>query len=52
MPLKSGKSKATFNNNVSEMVKAGHPLPQALAAAYSKKGESPKKKAVAKRKKR
>lgn len=42
MPLKSGKSKATFSHNVSEMVKAGHPLAQALAASYQKKGEKKK----------
>jgi hypothetical protein len=46
MPLKAGKSKAVFSHNVSEMVKAGHPLAQALAASYAKKGEKqiPKKK--------
>lgn len=44
MPLKSGKSKETFSNNVAEMVKAGHPLAQALAASYAKKGEKSNKK--------
>lgn len=44
MPLKAGKSKATFSHNVAEMVKAGHPLAQALAASYQKKGEAPKSK--------
>jgi hypothetical protein len=34
MPLKKGKSKETFKSNVREMVKAGHPQKQALAAAY------------------
>ena len=50
MPLKAGKSKATFSHNVAEMVKAGHPLPQALAASYQKKGEAPKKKPKGKKK--
>lgn len=49
MPLKSGKSKAVFSKNVSEMVKAGHPLAQALAASYAKKGEK-KTKSKGKRK--
>lgn len=33
MPLKKGPSKRTFRTNVSEMVRAGHPEKQALAAA-------------------
>lgn len=40
MPLKHGKSQATFSSNVSEMVKAGHPQKQALAAAYRTQLES------------
>lgn len=40
MPLAKGSSNETFENNVSEMVKAGHPINQALAAAYSKQRES------------
>ena len=40
MPLKAGKSRATFSQNVSEMVKAGHPQMQALAASYRKARES------------
>jgi hypothetical protein len=39
MPLTKSKSKQAFKSNVSEMVKAGHPVKQALAAAYSIKGE-------------
>lgn len=40
MPLISGSSNKAFENNVAEMVKAGHPLNQALAAAYSKQRKS------------
>jgi hypothetical protein len=44
MPLKKGKSQATFKSNVREMIKSGHPKKQALAAAYSqKRSSSPKK---------
>lgn len=44
MPLKKGKSEATFKSNVREMIKAGHPQKQALAAAYSQKRSSTSKK--------
>ena len=52
MPLKKGKSKAVLKHNIDEMVAAGHPVPQAVAAAlhtagYKRKGASkptPKKK--------
>jgi hypothetical protein len=40
MPLKKGKSKATFSKNVEEMMNAGHPQKQALAAAYATKRKS------------
>ena len=35
MPLIHSQSKAAFQSNVKEMVNAGHPLKQALAASYS-----------------
>lgn len=35
MPLKKGKSQATISGNISEMIKAGHPRDQAIAAALN-----------------
>jgi hypothetical protein len=43
MPLRKGRSKATFKFNVREMVKAGHPVKQALAAAYRQKRQGRKR---------
>ena len=43
MPLIKGKSEKSFHTNIKEMVKAGHPVKQAVAAAYSEKREAEKK---------
>ena len=44
MPLVKGKSQKAFHKNIKEMVKAGHPVKQAVAAAYSMKAKSGGKK--------
>lgn len=44
MPLKSGKSKKAFSDNVRTEVKAGKPVKQAVAIAYSVKRRSGRKK--------
>jgi hypothetical protein len=43
MPLEKGKSESAFNKNVATEVNAGKPLKQALAIAYSEKGEKKEK---------
>ncbi len=49
MPLKSGKSRKVVSENISEMVKSGHPRNQAIAASLNKAGLSKKKKKVKKK---
>jgi hypothetical protein len=44
MPLIKSKSEKAFHKNIKEMVKAGHPVKQAVAAAYSQKRQAEKKK--------
>lgn len=43
MPLKKGSSKSVISYNIAEMIKAGHPRDQAVAAAYRMAGKSKKK---------
>jgi len=43
MPLLPGKSKAVLSHNIAEMIKAGHPKDQAIAASYHEAGEKPMK---------
>lgn len=40
MPLKKGSDQKTISENISEMIKAGHPRDQAIAAAYRSAGKS------------
>lgn len=40
MPLKAGKSDKVVSQNIREMIKAGHPKNQAIAAAMRKAGRS------------
>ena len=40
MPLIKSKSEAAFKDNVREMVNSGHPVKQAVAAAYSTQREA------------
>ena len=42
MPLQPGKSKKTIQQNIREMIAAGHPPDQAAAAAYRMAGKSKK----------
>ncbi len=40
MPLHKGKSKKIISTNISEMVKAGHPQTQAIAASLNQARKS------------
>jgi hypothetical protein len=44
MPLIKSKGEKAFHKNIQEMVKAGHPVKQAVAAAYETKREAEKRK--------
>jgi hypothetical protein len=44
MPLKKSASKKAFKSNVSKEIKAGKPVKQAVAIAYSVQGQAKKKK--------
>jgi len=44
MPLKKAKSEKAFKENIKTEVKAGKPVKQAVAIAYSVKREAEKKK--------
>ena len=44
MPLVKSKSKEAFKKNVKTEMKAGKPIKQAVAIAYSEKREATKKK--------
>ncbi len=44
MPLESGKSESAFKSNIRELIKSGYKPKQAVAIAYSKRGEKKKKK--------
>ena len=43
MPLKKSPSKSAFRENVKAEIKAGKPIKQAVAIAYSEKREATKK---------
>lgn len=43
MPLKKGTSDAVVSKNVEEMIKAGHPRAQAIAAALRMRQQSERK---------
>jgi len=47
MPLKSGKK--NIGRNIAEMIKAGHPRDQAIAAAFSKAGRSKARRTLGKK---
>jgi hypothetical protein len=52
VPLRKGKGKKKIRHNIREMMAAGHPHEQAVAAAMNAAGMSKKKRAAKRRKKR
>ena len=48
MPLKPGSDKKTIAYNISEMIKAGHPHDQAVAAAMDQARKSKKRRTLGK----
>ena len=50
MPLKKGKSKKVIEENINELIAAGHPPAQATAIAYHVAGEEDNKKKAKKKK--
>ncbi len=40
MPLEKGSSQEVIDRNIAEMIHAGHPKDQAIAAAYAEAGKS------------
>lgn len=44
MPLKKGTSKKVLSSNIAQEVRAGKPVKQAVAIAYSEKRQAAKKK--------
>lgn len=51
MPLKKGSSRKVVSQNIKEMVAAGHPQKQAVAAALRNARQSGKRKTTKKRSK-
>lgn len=43
MPLEAGSSDEVISRNIAEMIRAGHPRDQAVAAAYRSAGRTMKK---------
>lgn len=43
MPLKVGNSKKTISGNIREMMRAGHPQKQSIAAAMNMAGKNRKR---------
>jgi hypothetical protein len=48
MPLESGSSDEVISRNIAEMIRAGHPRDQAVAAAYRSAGRTLKQRTMKK----